>query len=137
MSATQHCPRCAGSTFRKVDGTGNQYVICECTMSDLEDTPRQAGFQEGFLAGYKSGCEDGKASLAAEIVSLRSRISELEKALEPFARMCARNVKPAQRDTDGCEIVMSVREMRLARSVLLQGDRTAPASDGRELESNG
>ena len=62
MTATKDCPLCGGSTFRQIEGSGNGYQICECTLPDLEDTPEQKGFQEGFLAGYKAGVKDGEAS---------------------------------------------------------------------------
>lgn len=74
MSASQHCPLCSGSGFRSTDG-GPAHQMCECM--DLEDTPHQQGFNEGFLAGHK--CGEAHAQNQNDV--LRARIAELETAL--------------------------------------------------------
>ena len=52
------------------------------------------------------------------IAELEARVSELQDALRPFARMAALNVIDGADDGDGCSIVMSNREMRRALAAM-------------------
>lgn len=65
--------------------------------------------------------------------TLREENHRLRKALEPFACMAERAIKPHQDDLDGCEIVMSVRQMRRARDCFA-GKPPVPSHAGRKNE---
>ena len=68
-----------------------------------------------------------------------ARIAELEKALEPFARAEAHEDMDFGDDTPLVGILsggnLTLLDLRRARAVLSQGDRTASVSDQRELET--
>jgi len=72
--------------------------------------------------------------LSRKLEASRGRVAELEAAIKPFAEMAKRNIKPHQPDTDGCEIVMSVREMRVAVAAY---EGKQPQEDAGREEASG